>query len=140
MLAVRIVLGVEGIEAAHSFKNASSLGEGNGLDASCDHNGAADESRTQLIVQSAQALSCCGHGRSLSIWRGGKIRAGASRARHEADAIEPPVAAEMAFKPLVRGAGNAALSRMGNRVSGRGRPSPAISFRCSPSDAGGRRP
>ena len=69
MLAVRIVIGIEGVEAAHSFKNASSLGEGNGLDASCDHDSAPDESRTQLIVQSAQALSCCGHGRSLSIRR-----------------------------------------------------------------------
>ena len=33
MLAVRIVFGVEGIEAAHSFENASSLGKRDSFDA-----------------------------------------------------------------------------------------------------------
>ena len=70
VLAVRIVLGIEGIEAAHSFNNASSLGEGNGLDASCDHDSATDESRTQLIVQSAQALSLAVHGSSRDLRNG----------------------------------------------------------------------
>ena len=59
VLAVRIVVCIEGIEATHLFEDALALRKGNGLDTFCDHDSAADEVRTQLIVQSAQALSCC---------------------------------------------------------------------------------